>query len=505
MSRRRPEPDQEIVPVVVIGSGASGVAAARAAAAALGGRDGGRAGGQPGGRDAGRMGDRPGGRDSEGTSSPRFPVTLVGDAAPGGGTRLVADGGVLLDCATRGLDWHATLAHLRTVRERVEDHCRRAALRLEGIDAVRGRAGLAGDGQVVIESRGQEAPSLVRAERIVLATGDEERIPDLTGLAETRFFTAATILKLGELPPSLVVVGGGPNGCELAQAFARFGVQVSLVEAGERLLPREPPDVSGLVTAALREDRVRVFTSSRAVSVAPTLDGGAWVGIGSGGDLAAEGLLLATGRRPAVEGLGLATAGVSVSPAGWVRVDEFLATTGPGVLAVGRITGLLPHGATDRVMARVAGQNAAARRSRARWSAAGLPRVVRTSPAVGAVGVGPGDIASIPGARVSALPMTAVVPGMLGGTSSGLVSLVAGPVPAPRRSLSWSGRGETGSALLGASIVGPQAGELAGLVAVALRTGMTVEQLADAPLSSRTWAAALQHAAAGLTAAPDLS
>jgi pyruvate/2-oxoglutarate dehydrogenase complex dihydrolipoamide dehydrogenase (E3) component len=489
VSRRRLDSDEETAAVVVIGAGASGVAAARAAAAAD------RPDVAPDHDDVRRAARR--------GAPVRERIVLVGETHPGGGSRLVADGGVLLDCATRGLDWHATLAHLRTARAKIEDRCRRAALHQEGIDLVSGRGSLVGNGQVMIESRTTDVPPSIHADRIILATGDEVRLPEITGLAETRFFTATTILRLGELPPSIVVLGGGPTGCELAQAFARFGVQTSIIEAADRLLPREHSDASDLVTAALREDGVRVFTRSRAVSVAPTLDGGAWVGIASGGDVAAEGLVIATGRRPAVQGLGLEQAGAFLSHTGWVRVDDFLATTGPGILAVGRVTGLLPHGATDRVMARVAGQNAVARRPRARWSPSGLPRVVRTSPAVGSVGVGPAEVSSVPGARVSAVPMTAVEPAILDGTVSGLVSLVAGPATSPRRAMSWSGRGGQGSRLLGAGIVGPHAGELAGLVAVALRTGMTVEQLADAPLSSRTWAAAVQHAATGFATRPE--
>lgn len=468
--------------MVVIGAGASGVAAARAAAAAVGW-------GHVPGPAKGRL---------PAEDVPERRVVLIADTRPGGGSRAVADGGALLDCAARGLDWHATLAHLRTVRALVEDRCREAALRGEGIDVVMGRARLTGSGQVVVEPTGGGSPETLHAERIILATGDVDRLPELTGLSDTRFFTAATVLQLADLPPSLVVIGGGPNGCELAQAFARFGVQVSLVEASGQLLPGEHPDAADLVTQALRADGVRVFTGSRAVSVAPTLDGGAWVGIEDGGDVAAEGLVLATGRRPAVRGLDLPAAGVTLSPGGWVQVNEYLATSGSGIFAVGRVTGLLPHGATDSVMARVAGQNAVARRPRARWSSSGLPRVVRTRPAVGAVGVDPADAASTPGARVSSLPLGAVEPPVAGDTPSGLVSLVAGPVPTPRRAIRWPGRSGQGAPLLGASIVGPQAGELAGLIAVALRAGMTVEQLADGPFSSRTWSAALQHVAAGL-------
>jgi pyruvate/2-oxoglutarate dehydrogenase complex dihydrolipoamide dehydrogenase (E3) component len=459
------------VAVAVIGAGAAGVTAARAAAAALG-PDGGR-------------------------------VVLIADGRPGGGARLVADGGTLLDCATRGLDWHATLAHLRTVRSTVDDRNREAALRADGVDLVRGRARLLGAGRLTVETTGDTEHELT-ADRIVLAIGDEDRLPEIGGLQETRYLTATAVLGLGDLPASMVVVGGGPDGCELAQAFARFGVQVTLIEAAERLLPNEHPDASALVTQALREDGVRVFTGSPVVTVAPTLDGGAWVGAGglTSADVAAEALLLATGRRAAVRGLDLQAAGVRLTPAGWVEVDGTLATSAPGVLAVGRVTGLLPHGSTDPVMARVAGRNAVARRPRGQWSPAGLPRVIRTIPPVAAVGLDPLAAGQVPGARISALPLRGLDQALLSGLPTGLVTLVAGP-----RRPEWSGFGlplqrrpEPASTLLGATIVGPQAGELAGLAAMAVRSGMTVEQLADAPVCSSSWSAALRHAAAAFEA-----
>ncbi|HEY6794662.1 MAG TPA: FAD-dependent oxidoreductase [Kineosporiaceae bacterium] len=451
----------EVVAVAVIGAGAAGVAAARAAATALG----------PGG-----------GR-----------VVLIGDRPPGGGARLVTDAGLLRECAERGLDWYATVTHLRSVRTAVDDASREAALRADGVDLVRGHARLLGDGRIEIEAAGApHAPAVISARRIVLATGDEDRLPAVSGLQDTRYATAATLLSRVELPPTAVIVGGGPHGCELAQALARFGVSVTLVEGAARLLPGDHPEASAQVAAALRADGVRVFTAAQVVKVAPTLDGGAWVGTGSGGDFAAEALILATGRRAAVRGLNLPAAGVLLTGAGWVGVDDRLVTSGPGVLAVGRVTGLLPHGTGDPVMARVAGTNAASRRPTARWTPGTLPRVVRTDPPVAAVGVTVDEARTIPGARVSQAPYRGPGGGPLAGPA-GLITLVAGPA----RSSGWVRRGGVGSPLLGAAIVGPQAGELSAVVALGLHHDATVEDLAAAPLSSRTWAMALQQAASG--------
>jgi pyruvate/2-oxoglutarate dehydrogenase complex dihydrolipoamide dehydrogenase (E3) component len=469
VSPRRPE--SESTAVIVIGAGAVGVCVARAAASTLG---------PEGGR-----------------------VVLIGDARPGGGRRLVADGGVLLECASRGLDWQSTLAHLRTVRVTVEDRNREAALRRDGVDLVIGRARLLGGGRVAIESPAPGAagrvPEELTARRIVLATGDEALVPDVSGILDTGYLFTAALLDLPALPPSMVVLGGGPTGCEIAQALARFGVNVSVIEAQDRLLPAEHPEVSALVTQALREDGVRVFTGSAAVKVAPTLDGGAWVGT-SAGDVAAEGLLLATGRRAAVRGLDLAAAGVTLNQAGWITVDQNLVTSGAGVLAAGHATGLLPHSATDPVMARVAGVNAASKRPRQHWRPGNLPRVVRTLPAFAAVGMDPAQARAVPGARVSDLPLGQLDQSLLSDARPGLVTLVAGPRRAPRGTSLWSGRSSPGSPLLGATIVGPQAGELADLASMALLAGMSVEQLAEAPMSSRAWGAALQHAAAGFAA-----
>lgn len=175
----------------------------------------------------------------------------------------------------------------------------------------------------------------VRARRFVLATGSRPLVPDLPGLARVPFLTNETVFTLTERPRHLLVLGGGPIGCELAQAFRRLGAQVTLV-ARSRLLPREDPDLGAVVAARLRREGVEVREHASAHAVEPDGEG---VALTAGGHrLTGSHLLVATGRRPTVEGLGLDAAGVVVEARG-VRVDGRLRTSNRRIFAVGDVAG----------------------------------------------------------------------------------------------------------------------------------------------------------------------
>ncbi|MGC2857021.1 dihydrolipoyl dehydrogenase family protein [Novispirillum sp. DQ9] len=221
----------------------------------------------------------------------------------------------------------------------------------------------------------------VRARRFVLATGSRPLVPDLPGLARVPFLTNETVFTLTERPRHLIVLGGGPIGCELAQAFRRLGAQVTLV-ARSRLLPREDPDLGAMVAARLRREGVEVREHASAHAVEPDAEG---VALAVGGHrLTGSHLLVATGRRPTVEGLGLEAAGVVVEARG-VRVDGRLRTSNRRIFAVGDVAGqgqfthLAGHHAARVVRAmlfRLPGGGGAA-----------IPRVTYTDPELAQVGL----------------------------------------------------------------------------------------------------------------------
>ncbi len=211
-----------------------------------------------------------------------------------------------------------------------------AVERLEkaGARLVRGTGRMTGPGQVTVETA--EGPVELTARRgVVLNTGTEPAVPPVDGLAGTPYWTNRDAVRVRELPARLVVMGGGAIGCELAQAFARFGVQVSVVEAGERILGPEEPEASAIVAAALEADGIDVHAGIGISSVAH--DGIFHLSLADGSTLDAEALLVAAGRRTNLGDVGLETVGLDPS-ARAIEVDERM-RAGERLWAVGDITG----------------------------------------------------------------------------------------------------------------------------------------------------------------------
>jgi mercuric reductase len=180
----------------------------------------------------------------------------------------------------------------------------------------------------------------VRVGKTIIATGASAARPSITGIEDIDYLTSTTALELHELPRSMLVIGGGYIGCELAQLFARAGVRVTLV-CRSRLLPESEPEISEALAGYLRDDGVEVRTGLvyrqiRRTGAGIALD----VGLnGAAEALEAEVLLAATGRRPNTEGLGLADVDVAVTRSGGIRVDEHLRTSNPAIYAAGDVTG----------------------------------------------------------------------------------------------------------------------------------------------------------------------
>ncbi len=194
----------------------------------------------------------------------------------------------------------------------------------------------------------------LHARRFVLCTGARPAVPDLPGLADVPHLTSRSIFGLRELPRRLAVVGTGPVGCELAQAFARLGSEVTLVGRAPRLLPRDDADLTGLLLEQLREEGLTVSTGTDATAVARAPDGGIVVQTrreGGPAEIHGDAVLLAVGRRPNVEGLELERIGVEVGEHG-VTVDRHLRTTARHVWALGDVTGLTPFSHMAEAQAR---------------------------------------------------------------------------------------------------------------------------------------------------------
>ncbi len=211
-----------------------------------------------------------------------------------------------------------------------------------GIELVHGDARLAGPNAVAVGDR------VLEARFVLLCTGSRPAVPDLPGLRAAGFLTSETIFELEDPPRSVVVVGGGPIAVELAQGLNRLGVRVTLLQRGDRLLPRDEPELTAIMAASLRGEgvEVRFGVDTQRVEAAEGRKAVLGTATGQTERWEAEELLVATGRTPLIEELGLEETGVNVGPKGIV-VDERLRTTVKSVYAAGDVAGrwLFTHSA----------------------------------------------------------------------------------------------------------------------------------------------------------------
>jgi len=413
-------------------------------------------------------------------------VVLVADGPLGGDCTHTGcvPSKTLLAAAAHGHPFEDAMAGVHAAVQRIAATEDEAALERVGVRVVRGRAELIAPGQVHVDGRD------VTAQHVILATGATAAIPPVPGIDTIGALTNESVFRLERRPERLAVVGGGAIGCELAQAFARLGTHVTVIEAAERLIPIEDPDASAAIASALALDCVDVRVGVRLEQA--TADGTyRHLHLADGADIAADQVLVATGRRPVTSGLGLERVGVEVDSAGRIVVGDTCATNIAGVWAIGDVT---PFGGFTHVaghMGFVAATNAT-RTSRLRPAAKVdrrvVPRVTFTDPEVASVGVTEAEAAAM-GARVAEVRFAHVDRAITSARETGFVKLIAGPRPL-LRSLG-------GGQLLGATIVGPRAGEMIGEVALAMRTKMFTGRLAQTIHAYPTWSMAIQQAATG--------
>ena len=204
-----------------------------------------------------------------------------------------------------------------------------------GVHCLQGNARLVSPWEVEVDDR------KISAQTIIIATGARPLVPAIPGLADVDYLTSDNLWSLRELPGRLVVLGGGPIGCELAQCFSRFGSTVTQVEMMPRLLPREDVDVSAAIAKRFAEEAIQVATAHKALRVEKTADGGVLVCEHEGREVhfAFDRILLALGRKANVEGFGLNELGVTLSPRGTVEANEKLQTNFPNIYVCGDVTG----------------------------------------------------------------------------------------------------------------------------------------------------------------------
>lgn len=323
-----------------------------------------------------------------------------------------------------------------------------------GISYIEGAARLAPDGVWVDGAH-------VRAGKTILTTGARPGLPDIPGVADVPALTSTSALELPELPASMIVVGAGYIGCELAQLFQRAGVRVTLT-ARRRVLPEAEPEISEALAGYLRDEGVDVRAGVAYRSIRRTTDG---VALDTDSDrVAAEAVLVAAGRRPNSENLGLDELGVSQDARGAVSVDDWMRTSRPGVYAAGDVTGrdqfvyMAAHGAKIAALNALDGD-------RRRYDRLGMPAVVFTDPQVASAGLTEADArAAGLDVRTSVLALEHLPRALAAHDTRGLIKLIA----------------EAGTdRLLGAHILAPEGCDSIQTAALAIRQGLTVAELGE--------------------------
>lgn len=368
---------------------------------------------------------------------------MLASAAVAHQIRVAADYGVA--AANVRVDFAAVMDRKSRIVARIEQTELPATFRREGIMVLLGPA------RFLDRWRLQVGEQVVEARRIVIATGSRPAVPPVDGLRESGYLTHGEAVNLRSLPGSLLVLGGGPIGCEFAQMFRRFGARVTIVEPERRLLMREDREISCLLAASLTAEGIELRLGERLTRVE-------WVATGKRVSLQREDgsteqrdfsdILVATGRQPVTD-LNLEAAGVRYDAHG-IKTDRRLRTSNEHIWAAGDVVGpyLFTHVAAYH--GRIAGANAAG--GHATLNDRALPMTTYTDPEVARAGLTEAEARRRYGNRVTVLrwPLAAVDRAVCEGATAGLIKLILVPGL-------WSGLG--GGEIVGAHLIGRHAAE----------------------------------------------
>jgi pyruvate/2-oxoglutarate dehydrogenase complex dihydrolipoamide dehydrogenase (E3) component/uncharacterized membrane protein YdjX (TVP38/TMEM64 family) len=384
---------------------------------------------------------------------------------------------------TGEVDFAAVMARVHEVIGRIAPHDSVERYTRLGVEVLRGQARIVSPWQVQVSAADGRVQTL-STRNIVIATGARPFVPPIPGLAEVGCLTSETVWHLRTLPRRLLVLGGGPIGCELAQCFARLGARVTLVEMAPRLMGREDAEVAERVAQALGDDGVTLLTGHRALRCEQDSGSKRLVARAGEHELALEfdELLCAVGRSPRVQGFGLEELGIPLTPRGTVQTNAYLQTRYPNIYAVGDVAGPFQFTHTAAHQAWYAAVNALFgrfRRFKADYSV--IPWATFTDPEVARVGLSEAEAAEQGIAvEVTRYDLGDLDRAIADGHAQGFVKLLT--VPGKDR-------------ILGVTIVGEHAADLLAEYVLAMKHGLGLNKILGTIHTYPTLAEANRHAA----------
>jgi pyruvate/2-oxoglutarate dehydrogenase complex dihydrolipoamide dehydrogenase (E3) component len=356
-----------------------------------------------------------------------------------------------------GFDFPKAMERMRRLRAEISSHDSVQRFTSLGVKVFLGTARFTSRNMVELDG------IRLKFKKAIIATGGRPAHPNIPGLAEAGFLTNETVFSLTELPPRLIVLGAGPVGCELAQAFQRLGSQVTILTRGSRILPREGPDVSSLLTERFEHEGIRLVVEANIRRVERE-DGDTVIHFTRGTSaekVVGTEILVSVGRVPNTEGLDLEAAGVEYDAKG-VRVDDRLRTTNPNIYAAGDICSPFKFTHAAEAMARMALQNALFF-GRKKASSLVIPWTTYTDPEVAHVGLTEQEARKRgPQAKTFTLPFTDLDRAILDGETEGFARV---HMDAKTKRI------------LGATLVGSHAGESIGELVLAMDQGLRLDAL----------------------------
>jgi mercuric reductase len=383
---------------------------------------------------------------------------------------------------TDGIDWTRLTSHKNNVVKGL-----RKTKYLDVLQEVPDLCLIKGMGKFIGPQTLEVDEQQFKSDRILIATGGFPLIPDLPGLESINYLTSRSALLLKEFPSSLIIIGGGVIAVELGQMFARLGTKVQILERGSRILPHVENETALAVQEALRSEGMTIFLGAHVQSITKVGNSVEVISAydGQSKTIRAEKLLVAVGTAPASQGIGLESVGVEVNERGFIKVDDQLRTTAPGIWAAGDVTGgtmIATVGAREGI---VAVDNMLNPDCSCRIDYCSLPMAIFTDPEIGTVGYSE-ESARKAGYRVitNTIPVSVIPKAQVTGHTAGAIKMIA----------------EEGSGrLLGVHLACHRGADIINEAALAIRCRITVSDLANTTHVYPSMAEGLRLCAQGFT------